>query len=767
MLFFRCSDTGRPDYILRHLREQVDCLSRNFNVVVIDAHECDYAELCERYQPALAMFESGIYTSKRPRQIARVHTHAAVAKIGFCHSDAYCDSRSVFLSDMARWGIDTFFTISVSMAEYTPPIADRLFVWPNFADGNLYKDYGQLKLIPVLLTGSFAAHYPWRNRIAKLVGPRYPTMACPHFGWNNLNATSGMLFGEQYARLLNAACVTPACGTIAHEVVRKHFEIPASGCCLLAERTPGLEAAGFRDMENCVFASSADVLDRLDYLFANPDRLAQITRAGFELVHRRHTIEHRDQIAQWWRLHSALRPGEAIVQPGPFEPLVVVPRPLGQRNGFVVARGVDRMLLEAGDDHMARGDFQSAEQQYRKCLALHYIPEAMVRLVQCRLLMGDAAGALRLSLDANERLLHMRGAFDPDPVEWAYLVVVLLCQGRVNEAHEHAYRYNVTHPALEGVRRVVDILSDRGRERVEPATARSSIHPFSLNGPPSWYDQVTRMLSACGKSSLAASLRNAGLPANQAAPAAPRVAGEPQAVTPPLIAARLPRETLRTRASQLTRKSIKGAARLMLSTIERHSDVVLPFRLSSMMGNDPLFTALFDLARQGETRQIVMVGHVAGRLAEACLSGALHNGAEPRVIVVGRLERSLLGSARQLSTANRLHTHDRPGGSTMGDHDPPAGTLVVVDDVTVAGAIGNWLKGDVVVISPCETDSNAAAYTMLSNDAGYSLVEHDIVRVPSYAVFVRGAKPQPRTSDALSPTPKKSPAGLHPPGLKS
>src|SRR5207302_353288 len=119
----------------------------------------------------------------------------------------------------------------------------------------------------VLFTGSQAAHYPWRNRINATISQYYPTLQCPHFGWHSERLTSRTVSGREYARLINAAMVAPTCGTIANDVVRKHFEIPACNTLLLTQQTPALEAAGFLDLTNCVFADSHNVVEKLDWLF--------------------------------------------------------------------------------------------------------------------------------------------------------------------------------------------------------------------------------------------------------------------------------------------------------------------------------------------------------------------------------------------------------------------------------------------------------------------------------------------------------------------
>ena len=151
-----------------------------------------------------------------------------------------------------------------------------------------------------------------------IVSKRYSSTINVHPGYSPSAQASKVAIGETYARMINSAYFVPSCGTVAREIVRKHFEIPACKSCLITERTAAIEAAGYADMVNCVFADEHTVLEKLDWLFGNIDKLQEITRSGHALVHSRHTMKQRDQIHQWFELNRARSPEQRIVQPGPF-----------------------------------------------------------------------------------------------------------------------------------------------------------------------------------------------------------------------------------------------------------------------------------------------------------------------------------------------------------------------------------------------------------------------------------------------------------------
>jgi hypothetical protein len=369
-------NAGATKFLLLNMQQHVKCLATHFDVSVIN-EDCDYAAICDRYEPDLALFEAG-YRSHGSRRIrvSNTATNPNVPKLGLHNADPWCDRRAGFLSDMEHWGIETFFSISTAMPAYTPAIADSLFVWPNCIDPELFRDYGQQKTIPVMLSGQEYGLYPWRQKVFPLIRDRYTCLVSPQFSYESRIA-GRILSGESYARALNASFLAPACGTMGGEVVRKHFEIPGALACLITERTPPLEAAGFVDMENCVFSDAENVLDRLEYLFDRPHELRRITEAGHRLVHARHTLRHRPQIHQWLMLSRGLQPHQKIVQLGPFGDLVAVDRSSATASPCVAGIGRDRALLREGEAYMAQRRFDAAKICYARCLDyVSYLPEA-------------------------------------------------------------------------------------------------------------------------------------------------------------------------------------------------------------------------------------------------------------------------------------------------------------------------------------------------------------------------------------------------------
>lgn len=501
LAFFRPNRLDLPAFIQQHFDEHVRCLEFFFDVVVIEEN-CDYDEVCGRLQADLALFESGVYV-RADRRISNTHRHPSIPKVGLVNADAYCLTRSVFLSDMDAWGVEKFFTISMALPSRVPHLRDRLFVWPNFADTRRFRTFPGGKQTPVLFAGSMASNYPWRNRISHLLSRRFSTAALPHGGWFNASRATNVLSGEPYARALSAALIVPTCGTMAHELVRKHLEIPACGALLLTERTAAVEAAGFVDMETCVFADETDAVDKVEHLLAHPEEIERIALAGQHLVQTRHDIALRNQIFQWFDLTKRSAAGARITQSDPFGDMVLQPGGSGPapkaREGAV---GRDCALLDAADRASSAGLFERARAGYHAVLNYHYEPEAAVGMARTSMRRGDAELARKWVWDSMIRCFRL-GAAGPDPVEWSIYILALLCAGRVRSAIRSAGRYErLTHIELGRARHLIHRLTGTPSP-IAPDRVRASIHRDRSLSWDEWVEDVARMLESCGQVEMA------------------------------------------------------------------------------------------------------------------------------------------------------------------------------------------------------------------------------------------------------------------------
>ena len=628
LVFFQWRYKAAPKFMVFLHEQHVKCLSEFFEVIVID-EDCDYQQICDEYQPDITLFESGIPTINSPCQriVKNTSAYPEIPKLGLYNGDAFCGFHAAFFSDMERWGVETFFCIAVSMPEYLPEINDNLFVWPNFIDADIFRDYGQPKNIPVLITGSEQSMYPWRRRIHKIISQNYPSLICPHFGHTSERATSRMIHGEQYARTINASCFVPTCGTVAKEIIRKHLEVPGAKSCLITEKTPALEACGFVDMQNCVFADESDVLDKLDDLLQNPENLERITNAGYQLVQSRHTLKQRNQILEWFNLYKQLKPNQRIVQTSPFESLTIVESSSKIKNSPIIGYGLDRALLYQGDEKLFANKYDEAEALYLGCLNyINYQAEPKLRLALCNLYKGNAIIAHSWIVQPIKETLEIYKALNPDPVEWAYFIICHLCQGKLDDAIKLAEQYpSLYHPELEYVRAVVDGLK-----------SRYSAHQMPKRGFNEWVDNLRIMLTACQQINLAKTLVNSITLEDKLL--TPDQLLEVQQInfnnlakdfkiTPQVISSNWLTPLIKI-IIQL-KSSILGFAKKIIKKVlcqlERRFGFFLPYQIS-IARLDEFFSTIQKLAREEDIKSVILIGASAGEgSTEAILAGIQEN----------------------------------------------------------------------------------------------------------------------------------------------
>jgi tetratricopeptide (TPR) repeat protein len=763
LLFFRFSPESLPAYIRLHLQQHVKCLSQFFEVTVID-RPSDYRQLCDKHQPDLALFESGVYVGKR--EIANISAYPEIPKLGFCHCDSYCETREVFVSDMARWGVETFFTTSVSLASYTPSLADNLFVWPNFVDPAIYHDYGLPKLIPALFTGSQATHYPWRNRINKIISQVYPSLQCPHFGWYDERATSRMIFGEPYARMINAAWIAPTCGTIANELVRKHFEIPACKACLVTQRTSALEAAGFSDLVNCVFADDADVIEKLEWLFQHRDELQKITRAGYDLVQSQHGIRQRDQVFQWFTLYKQLKPHQRVVQVGPFMPLTIVDRNSGIRNGHLSSGGLDRILLAQGDENLWSGRYDEAESLYRRCLNYHNMPEPKLRLALCCLYKGYADLAIQWISEVTQRVLETYGAAEPDAVEWAYFIVALLCRGKLREAVVRVDQFEkLCHPELERVRAVIRVLTGQVHQRV-PSKCRLdyrwSIHQLPERRIEAWLAEICKMLKACRQDHIVRRLtRSAAILKSPTAVEGPDESSPAGAMSWRRLISRSGeaiRRTQLTTRRDLYRVKVDGYRARVRSWLSKGfqtpllrpiwklarklkvmAGYFLPYVWSPMRYDEAL-VAVRRLLGEADIKSGLLIGAAAGEgNTEAFLRGISENPNKPLAVCMNFATPRFIRLKRRLAKNSLVKCRYISGECAWHKDPTDSFDAVVIDGSEIACTIGSneTHSAHLIVLDDInKIQTYKLCHTLLA-DCNYTLLAHNPSHRGGYAIFRR------------------------------
>jgi hypothetical protein len=782
LLFFQYKyDEDLPAFLLSHKREHVKCLQEFFAVRVIN-EDCDYRQICETYQPEITLFEVGLnhLTCRRPK-IRNVRGYSDIPRIALHNIDAWCETRAGIVSDMEHLGIETSFSISTTAAEHTPGISENLFTWANCIDPEIYRDYGESKIIPVLLTGARFALYPWRQKMFKLISEYYPSLSCPHGGYGRGAAEVQLAHGVKYARMINASNFVPTCGTVAKEVVRKHFEIPACKSCLITERSPGLEAAGFVDMRNCVFADERDVLDKLSHLFKNPDELEAVTNAGYELVRSRHTLKHRDQILQWFTLNRKLQANEKIVQLGCFGPLAVVKRSSGTWNCHVNGNGVHLALLCRADERLWSGRYKEAEALYLSCLNyMRAMPEPKLRMALVNLYRGNPQAALRWIVAPLEHTLVEYKAVDPDPVEWAYYIVTLLCLGKVKEARVRAKEFVwVRHLELDRIRRVLDSLNSKGigvrALDSDQACRRTSIHQMPERCIAKWLEELVAMLTACRQQELAEAVVKFCLSSPNVIENAVRwsatsksrvVAGGGRKGNGRRAPGWVPRrDSIGMFRQRLIYTGIVSKARewvaRMLHNLERRLGHFLPYRWSERK-SDEFFAAIQKVTEEKDMKAVLLIGAASGEgSTEAALAGVMRNRNRPLVYCVNgatmrfcRLEKSFIDHpsvrCHRVLSDSREHFAEqleRVVKSIKEENQISSFDVVLLDSSAMSDVleVDSWLSEEMLgarllLLDDINLASSYEIRDRLLRDCDYVLIAENARLRNGYAIFERCRK---------------------------
>jgi len=150
----------------------------------------------------------------------------------------------------------------------------------------------------ILITGCVIQRvYPKRHIIYRLRN-KYPMDVLVHPGWENKMKHD--YFGKKYFDKINEYIASPCCcGSVNYNyLVAKYFEIPSTGCLLIAYVGPikkELEALGFKDMENMISFDDSNVREKLDFITNqdNKDEIDRIRLNGYKLIKDRHTHQTR------------------------------------------------------------------------------------------------------------------------------------------------------------------------------------------------------------------------------------------------------------------------------------------------------------------------------------------------------------------------------------------------------------------------------------------------------------------------------------------
>lgn len=198
-----------------------------------------------------------------------------------------------YINDAHSRGIDIFFSrYRDSLFHFHAYLRNRIIAWlPHAIDADVFCDHGLQRTIPALMTGSLnETIYPVRQKIYDALKDCDWFTCVPRP--RERSKENRWPMGKDYARLLSQARMSFVGGSIYRYPVAKYFEIPACGTALFGDWMPELKDLGFVPFVNFIPLQDSPVEDQVRRWLANP-ALPRLAKAGFEMVHQRHTAPVR------------------------------------------------------------------------------------------------------------------------------------------------------------------------------------------------------------------------------------------------------------------------------------------------------------------------------------------------------------------------------------------------------------------------------------------------------------------------------------------
>ena len=238
-----------------------------------------------------------------------IKAHRAALKRLDCYKGYFIEdlhkraARNRTLDAMALCDV-VFAAYANVFAGFYPEVANsKPVVWvPHSASPLFNLAFNEQAENAIFLSGAVRDVYPLRRQMKALRdNPAYAIVYHPHPGYKTgYRYERDARVGKGYARKINRYRVGFTDGSVYTYLLGKHFEIPAAGALLLADRAArdGLQKLGFVEDVHYVSVSSEDMEEKIRYLLneANHAALDQIRRRGQALVWKRHRTQDRARL---------------------------------------------------------------------------------------------------------------------------------------------------------------------------------------------------------------------------------------------------------------------------------------------------------------------------------------------------------------------------------------------------------------------------------------------------------------------------------------
>jgi hypothetical protein len=252
--------------------------------------------------PEVVLFWEGYwFINVHAEEIDRLDCHKAVFTDDLHHHD---EPRKLMRSAAFILSDTILCTYANAFPVYYPEFASRKrVVWvPHAASPEYFLPFNEGAENAVLLSGALSFHYPLRERMKALCDSGTLLIVhAQHPGYHlRYDHDSDGRVGAGYARRIHRYRAAFCDCSLHRYVLAKHFEIPATGALLVAERAAAdlLEELGMIAGVHYVATSHDDLEETVRYVTnrRHHRELDESRRRGQELVRERHTNRERARL---------------------------------------------------------------------------------------------------------------------------------------------------------------------------------------------------------------------------------------------------------------------------------------------------------------------------------------------------------------------------------------------------------------------------------------------------------------------------------------
>ena len=248
-------------------------------------------EVCDKYKPDVLFYCGSSFLYSQTDGLENVKC-PVVMMVADAQYNTYQTIKILEKSNLKlmifRYKAAMYFYNALKVEKIWQPLGLRLEIFKNYS---MPKDYD------ICLLQALSRAYPTRvkaHSILREANIKLLTRSHPGYNTNGFFSPNSLI-KEEYAKAINRSKIFVTSGSWYNAVLQKHFEILGCRTLLMCPFPKYGEELGLRDKVNMVKfkPDCSDLLEKVKYYLSHDDERRKITKAGYKLVHERHTIQKR------------------------------------------------------------------------------------------------------------------------------------------------------------------------------------------------------------------------------------------------------------------------------------------------------------------------------------------------------------------------------------------------------------------------------------------------------------------------------------------